>query len=454
MKLKIYIASFLLLVTATFYAQVGIGTTSPNASSMLDITSTNSGLLIPRVALTGVSDTSTISSPATSLLVYNSGFAPNGYYYFNGTIWVQLSTGINNDWSLTGNTGTNPTTNFLGTTDDKDIIFKRYNIRAGYIGDPVYDASFNFNNGNTAFGANSLLNPSINVGLQNGVRNTAFGVNVMPGLTTGRINTGIGEFALFSNTTGIGNTAIGSGSLFSNSTAGSNVAIGRNALTTSNADNNTAVGFAALRQNASGTNNTALGFEALRGVLGSGNIGIGYQAGRNETGSNKLYIENSSADQNSALIYGDFSTSPKVLRANGQFQIGNPSVSGYALPTTRGTAGQFLQTDGAGGTSWASNTGIFPYTTTGAATGTYNVTNAQHTIRVFGSITNIVLPTPIGNTGKIFVIIGSYGISSKGFTSAAGIIYDDVTNTIITTISSGVRYTVQSDGTDWIVIAN
>ena len=300
--------------------------------------------------------------PLNGTLVWNTataGSSPNnvvpGFYFWDSTStsWIAIAGDGGKNWTTTGNGGTTVATNFLGTTDNIDFAFKRNNIRAGYIGDPTYDGSFNFINGNTAFGANSMLNPTINFASQFGVRNTAFGVNVMPGLTTGRINVGVGEFALFSNTTGIGNTSIGSGSLFSNISGASNVAIGRNALTTSNSDNNTAVGFAALRQNVSGTNNTALGFEALRGVLGTGNIGIGYQAGRLETGSNKLYIENSNADANNALIYGDFSTAPKVLRTNGQFQIGNPTVTGYAFPTSRGTNTQFLQTDGAGATTWA-----------------------------------------------------------------------------------------------------
>lgn len=452
MTLKIYTRLLLLLAISTTYAQVGIGTTTPNASAMLDIASTNSGLLIPRVALTSTADVTTIASPVTSLLVYNTGFSPNGYYYWNGSIWVQLAIASNSNWLLTGNSGTSSATNFLGTLDDRDIVFRRFNIRAGYIGDPTYDGSFNSNNGNTSFGANSMLNPSVNFATQSGVRNTAFGVNVMPSLTSGRLNTGIGEFALFSNTTGITNTAIGSGSLYSNSTGNNNVAVGRNALTTSNSDNNTAIGFAALRQNVSGTNNTALGFEALRGVLGSGNVGLGYLAGRNETGSNKLYIENSNADANNALIYGEFDTN--IVRVNGTLQISNPSAApGYALPNVRGTAGQFLQTNGAGITSWANPT-MLPYATTGTATGVYNITLDQYTVRVFGGVSEVRLPTAVGNTGKIFIIIGSNSITPKVFSTAGGVIYDDVSNANITVINANQRYMVQSDGTDWIVIAN
>ena len=232
-------------------AQVGIGTTSPNASSMLDITSTNSGLLIPRVALVSTADVTTIASPITSLLVYNSGFAPNGYYYWNGSVWVQLAVGTNADWSLTGNSGTSTATNFIGTTDDVDIVLKRFNIRAGFIGNPVGATSTTLNVKNTTFGANSLLNTAA------GYRNTAIGSNVMTANTSGSRNVAIGDTALTSNTSGIENTAVGAGALFSNSSNNSNTAVGRNALTVSTADYNTAIGDRSLTANTIGTLNPA-----------------------------------------------------------------------------------------------------------------------------------------------------------------------------------------------------
>lgn len=315
------------------HAQVGIGTISPNASSMLDITSTNSGLLIPRVVLTSASDVTTIASPVTSLLVYNSGFAPNGYYYWNGAVWIQLGL-ANAGWALTGNSGTSSATNFLGTTDDVDISIKRFNVRAGFIGNPGGATATTLNVKNTSFGANTLLNPS------GAYRNTAIGSNVMPANTSGFLNVSIGDQSMFSNLTGNTNTVIGVGALYSNSSGSENVALGRNSLTTANASNNTGLGFATLRQNSSGANNVA----------------IGHQAGYNETGSNKLYIENSTAlngtdsSVNNALIYGEFDN--RIVRTNGTVQIGNPATTGYALPTIRGTVGQLLQTDGVGGTSW------------------------------------------------------------------------------------------------------
>jgi BclA C-terminal domain len=68
-----------------------------NPSAMLDVASSNKGVLIPRVALSSTADISTIVAPATSLLVYNTatvGIPPNnvspGYYYWTGTKWNLL----------------------------------------------------------------------------------------------------------------------------------------------------------------------------------------------------------------------------------------------------------------------------------------------------------------------------------------------------------------------------
>jgi len=73
---------------------VGIGTASPDLSALLDITATNKGLLLPRVALNSVSDQTTVSSPATGLIVYNTGtggLTGKGFVYWNGTEWRYLN---------------------------------------------------------------------------------------------------------------------------------------------------------------------------------------------------------------------------------------------------------------------------------------------------------------------------------------------------------------------------
>jgi len=86
-------------------AQTGIGTTTPDPSAKLDITSTNKGFLPPRVALTATNSASPITNPANGLMVFNTvtaGISPYqvvpGYYYWdaNGLKWVSLSTTVGN----------------------------------------------------------------------------------------------------------------------------------------------------------------------------------------------------------------------------------------------------------------------------------------------------------------------------------------------------------------------
>ena len=86
----IFICLILLNFSGALFAQ-------NNPSAMLDVASNNKGVLIPRVSLTSTMDISTIVSPATSLLVYNTatvGIPPNnvspGFYYWTGTKWNLL----------------------------------------------------------------------------------------------------------------------------------------------------------------------------------------------------------------------------------------------------------------------------------------------------------------------------------------------------------------------------
>jgi hypothetical protein len=87
----------LLLGTATAaQAQnnVGVGTTTPDASAVLDASSTTQGMLVPRMTSTqrlAVKDPAT-NKPATGLLVYQTD-APAGFYFYNGTAWTSLSGG-------------------------------------------------------------------------------------------------------------------------------------------------------------------------------------------------------------------------------------------------------------------------------------------------------------------------------------------------------------------------
>ena len=75
------------VLTATTYAQVGVGTTTPDASSALDITSTTKGLLIPRMT---IEQRDAISSPAIGLMIYQTD-GTAGFYYYNGSSWAEVA---------------------------------------------------------------------------------------------------------------------------------------------------------------------------------------------------------------------------------------------------------------------------------------------------------------------------------------------------------------------------
>jgi hypothetical protein len=93
----------LLLLPLILQAQVGINTTTPDASSMLDINATDKGLLIPRISIPNLNATAPITAPATSLLVYNTNVTTGtGFYYWDGTKWTPF-TGGTSHWTKVGN---------------------------------------------------------------------------------------------------------------------------------------------------------------------------------------------------------------------------------------------------------------------------------------------------------------------------------------------------------------
>lgn len=118
----------------------GTGATA-HPSAILDVSSPNMGLLIPRIPLTAINASAPVTSPTVSLLVYNTASASTGtnavspgYYYWDGIQWVRFaynaSGSFGDAWTTLGNVGTNPITNFLGTTDAQDLVFRTNNLEA------------------------------------------------------------------------------------------------------------------------------------------------------------------------------------------------------------------------------------------------------------------------------------------------------------------------------------
>ena len=95
MKKRLLSAAFLLSGVMSMQAQVGIGTLNPNNSAMLEVASTDKGILIPRIALASKTDTTTITNGnVNSLLVFNTTNNDEiqpGYYYWFEDSWKKLA---------------------------------------------------------------------------------------------------------------------------------------------------------------------------------------------------------------------------------------------------------------------------------------------------------------------------------------------------------------------------
>jgi hypothetical protein len=99
--LAIAIILFALNTNAQSVAINNDGTTA-HASAILDLKSTNQGVLVPRMT---ASQRGLIASPATGLMVYQTD-APAGFYFYNGTAWTSLNgtAGTNGQGVPTGGT--------------------------------------------------------------------------------------------------------------------------------------------------------------------------------------------------------------------------------------------------------------------------------------------------------------------------------------------------------------
>ncbi len=138
---------FLLLLGFAFvcstHAQVGINTESPNAT--MDIVAgktddtTAEGIIAPKLTLAQLAakDAKYTANYQTGTIIYVTDVSGTttaktvnvttiGYYYFDGTVWKAFNTDSSsaNAWTLTGNTGTSPATNYIGTSDASDLVVK------------------------------------------------------------------------------------------------------------------------------------------------------------------------------------------------------------------------------------------------------------------------------------------------------------------------------------------
>jgi hypothetical protein len=240
-----------------------------------------------------------------------------------------------NSWLLTGNSGTDSSKNFLGTTDAKPLVFRVNNQKAGYLD---YDSL----RGNTGFGYKSLVGIppgkgrfNTAVGYQTlvstrwGTANTAVGYQALFEPGYGSWNTGIGFQALLNSWRGYANTAIGANALSQNNKGRENTATGCLALFNNGWGRyNTASGYGALYSNSGGHGNTASGWDALSSNTdGNLNTAVGMQSGGVTTGN-----RNTALGYAAGVISGDFVNSTAIgsyafVDASRKVRIGSNGVN-------------------------------------------------------------------------------------------------------------------------------
>lgn len=289
-------------------AQTPILIRPSSASPLIDVPqgaiariySTDKGVLFPRLALQNVNSALPVATtPADGLIVYNTnaaltGGSGSGIYYWQGNQWKKLlsESGGENFWNTYGNTGINAASNFIGTTNDYDLVFMSKGIAAGRLGAR-----------NTAMGANGYEGVA-------GLDNTSFGTLALS-TTSGGANTAFGYQTLEQNTTGTNNVAAGRQALWRSGTGSFNLAVGA-----SNSDNANPGNF-----------NVGIGGSAGF-ILANYTTGIGYYTGVGDNMYSIALGAYSLPDCNYCAVLGGTVVSPSP--ANSRVKVG----IGTNFPTT------------------------------------------------------------------------------------------------------------------------
>lgn len=126
--------------TIPLFSQVKVGNNpnSINPNSVLEMESTNKGLLLPRLALNSTTSAAPLSSFVSGMFVYNTSTLNDispGIYYSDGLKWIRVnsSSSGSNYWARNGNSGTLASNDFLGTTDNAPLVLKTNNAERMHI---------------------------------------------------------------------------------------------------------------------------------------------------------------------------------------------------------------------------------------------------------------------------------------------------------------------------------
>lgn len=347
--------AFVSLFANPLNAQVGINFdgSQPHPSAMLDVKSTDKGLLVPRMT---AAQRLSIPSPADGLIVFDKDslslamYVSGSWQVFRQNLTLppspntgsRISDANNNTWVETDPGGLNADVVQIGVAGT-DALVLRLNANGRVVlelPDIVYkntligdDAGEAMSEGleNTAVGHSALHTNDT------GSRNTALGVNALLSNTAGNRNIGIGNDAMRTNESGSGNVALGVAALFSNTTKNDLVAVGDSALykngqgamTDLHASANTAVGKRALLDNTTGNRNTAVGHRSLEtNMTGQGSTAVGANAGRSPLQSTNCTFIGFQADASAPTLTNSMALGAGAsVGINNKVRIGNGSVN-------------------------------------------------------------------------------------------------------------------------------
>ncbi len=237
---------------------------------------------------------------------------------------------------------------FIGSSAGQDADNGEKNVGLGY--NAGYDNNGNFNTFLGSFaGYSNDADKNVFVGYEagyenfSGLSNSFLGFQSGKNNRSGRFNSFFGNEAGLNNKSGSSNVFMGSSSGKANLSGGSQVFIGNGAGSSSEAGfHSVCIGTAAGLFDTLISSSVYVGHNA--GTLAianqgsrSGNVFLGNFAGYNHTGSNKLFISNSSVDSTQALVYGEFNNN--ILRVNADLHIAANASTGNSRVLMKGVGG-------------------------------------------------------------------------------------------------------------------
>ena len=400
---KIFVCVGILCFMASGSAQVGINTTDPKAQ--LDIASSNSinpaitdGILIPRIEnFPSLSPTAEQDGMLVYLKKAKAGY-PEGFYYWNSGLsaWTPITA---------------------------NAPFNFFREGTSLPSEGVAESMYRF--GNIGIGAESaevklkvVLDPETDVSIRTALEvenSSSAPTNVTYGiLSNNRSLTDSRKYGIKNNV----------------SAAGKGVHYGI---------------YNEVYQNS---------VEEMFGIYNK--VGRTYGATKNHYG---IYSE-IGTPEGTGFAYGlysaAFGNNPDRVYAGyfaGRLAVGATFENQYSFPLEKGKKDQILSLEDTGFLVWK-NPHSLNYTTTGTATGNFSIPEETYTLRINNGITSISIPEAARFEGRILVLLGWNGISTKNFTFATGDqIWDSATGSPVTTISSGERLVIQSAGDGWVVLS-